>query len=51
MTDLTAPEPTPDELLEEEARQHPVTHQPIPEAAGLPDDVRDGNVETSVGGK
>jgi len=42
--DLT--NPTPDELLEDEARAS--AHLPperIPEAAGLPDDVRDGRIE------
>lgn len=38
--------PTPDELLEEEARA--LAHlapERIPEAAGLPEDVRDGRIE------
>lgn len=39
-------EPTPDELLEDEARATAhIPPEPIPEAAGLPDDVRDGRIE------
>lgn len=44
MTDPT--NPTPDELLEDEARA--TAHLPperIPEAAGLPEDVRNGRID------
>ncbi len=43
---MTAEYPTPDELLEDEARAG--AHLPperIPDAEGLPDDVRDGRIE------
>ena len=39
-------EPTADELLEDEARKTAdVPPDPLPDAATLPDDVRDGTVE------
>lgn len=43
MTDQ--PEPTEDDVLREEAKVIVATPpEPIPDAAGLPDDVRDGTV-------
>ncbi len=43
---IDVPEPTPDELLEQEAKQIVTTPaEPIPDAAGLPDDTRDGHIE------
>jgi len=36
---------TPDELIAEEARAATLRHEPQPDTADLPDDVRDGDVE------
>ncbi len=45
MTELT-----PDELLQDEAKLAVATPpEPIPDAAGLPDDVRDGNPDADDG--
>lgn len=46
MTDDLLPQPAPDELLEDEARA--LAHLPpewIPDAEGLPDEVRDGRID------
>ena len=44
MTD--EPQPTQEDLLKEEAKRIVATPaEPIPDAAGLPDDVRDGHIE------
>ena len=41
---------TPDELLQDEAKVAVATPpEPIPDAAGLPDDVRDGNPDADDG--
>ena len=49
MTDDTS-ELTPDELLTDEAKLAVQTPpEPIPDAAGLPDDVKDGNPDADDG--
>lgn len=47
MTDQ--PQPTAEELLREEARLLvAIPPEPIPDAAGLPDDVRDGYIDDDL---
>lgn len=45
-------DPTPDELLEDEARAGAhIPPEPLPEAVGLPEDVRDGRIEDGPEGE
>lgn len=46
---MTDPNLTPDEILAEQARElADIPPERIPEAAGLPDDVREGRIEDDL---